>query len=120
MAFSDPQTITIDSVAITLPRINTGTAEGHFISADGNTRLELAPKNGNRRTSVCRLYQNKLIADPLIGTVNVRVGDMWSLTLNRPKDGYSDTEALNQLTALIAWLTASTNANAKKFIAGEN
>lgn len=120
MAFSDPQSVTINAVPFSLPRINTGNAEGHFTSADGNTRLEVAPKTGNRRVSTVRLYQNKLIADPLVGTVNVRVGDMWSITLNRPKDGYSDQECLDQLTGLIAWLTASTNANAKKFIAGEN
>lgn len=120
MAFTDPQTITIDSTAYAMARIYTGTSQGRFATSDGNTRIELDPKVGSRRVSILRLYQNKLIADPLVGTVNVRVGDMWSLTLNRPLDGYSDTEALNQFLGLSAWLTTSANANLKKLIAGEN
>jgi hypothetical protein len=122
VAFSDPQSITINAVAIPLNRVYTGTQDGLFVSADGNTRIELAPAGGSRtrKHRAVRLKQTKTTVDPLVGSTNIRVNDMWSLAINRPLEGYSDDECLLQLTGLIAWLTAGTNANAKKLIAGEN
>jgi len=43
-----------------------------------------------------------------------------SLTINRPLEGYSDTEIEKIVVGFIAWLQAGTNANLKKIIAGEN
>lgn len=122
MAFADPQTITTDVAAISCARTYTGTATGTFMSPEADTKLEIVTtvaKTG-RRNHLARLSQKKTTADPLVGTVNVRVGDMVSLNINRPAEGYSDTEVLKQVSGFIAWLTAGTNANLKKLIAGEN
>ena len=121
MAFTDPQTITINAIAIPAPRQFTGSELGKFTSADGKTVLTIDPRSTakrNRRT--VRLNQEKVTADPLIATTNVRVGDMISFTIDRPKEGYSDAEVLLQASGLISWLTASSNANLIKLIAGEN
>jgi len=120
VAFSDPQTITIAGTAIPAARVFTGTRKGEFKSGDGRTRLELDPKSGKRVSAVARLYQTKTTADPLVGSVNVEVGDMVSLSINRPATGYTDAEILDQVTGFLAWLTAGTNANLKKLISGEN
>lgn len=117
----DPQSITIGSgSAVTLPRILTGSDLGRFLSADANLKLEVQTTRGARTRTVARLVQQKVVADPLVGTVNVRVGDTVALTINRPASGFSDEEILAQVKGFISWLTAGTDANLKKVIAGEN
>lgn len=121
MAYADPQSITIASATIPLARVYTGTEKGKFVSSDGATSVEIVPtSNSSRLSRVVRLYQRKTTADPLVGSTNIRVGDMVSLTINRPLEGYSDDEILDQVTGFITWLTADTNANLNKLIAGEN
>lgn len=121
MAFADPQSVTVDGTAVSLNRVFTGKPDGQFVSSDSAYKIELVSSNSKSRISrTARLYNTKTTADPLVGSVNVRVGDMVSLTINRPIDGYSDDEILKQVTGFIAWLQAGTNANLKKLIAGEN
>lgn len=121
MAFADPQSITISGTAIPMGRVFTGSAKGKFVSADGKTRVELDPtgtKTRNRKAA--RLYQEKVTSDPLVTTTNVRVGDMISFIIDRPLEGYSDAEVEAQVVGFITYLTAGSNANLKKLIAGEN
>lgn len=116
---ADPQVVTIDGSAITLPRTLTGTAVGKFATFNTELTSESTVKNGRIR-SVTRLSQVKVTADPLISTTNVVVNDSISLTINRPTQGFSDDDVLKQVVGFLNWLTASTNANLKKIIAGEN
>lgn len=121
MAFADPQSITIDGVTSSLPRILTKTGQGLFTSADGNVQIEVIPKNaGNTKVRTIRLRTKKITSDPLVGTTNIRVSDLVSLTVIRPLDGYSDAEIVKQVVGLLTYLTASTNANLIKLVAGEN
>lgn len=116
---SDPQSITIDGTAISLPRFLTGTQEGRFGAANTRLTVESTTKSQRIRT-VARLSQQKVTTDPLVATTNVAVDDSVSLTINRPVSGFSDAEVEKQVVGFIAWLTAGTNANLKKILAGEN
>lgn len=116
---ADPQTITIDGSAITLPRVLTGTSEGLFEAGLSTVSVQTTAKNARIRT-VARLAQSKVTADPLVSTTNIMVNDSIALTINRPATGYSDDDVLKQVSGFITWLTAGTNANLKKIIAGEN
>lgn len=116
---ADPQSITIDGDAITLPRVLTGTREGKFETFNAGISVETTAKNSRIRT-VARFDQTKVTADPLVSTTNVVVNDSIALTINRPASGFSDDEVLKQVVGFIAWLTAGTNANLKKVIGGEN
>lgn len=124
MAFSDPQSITIDGTAYSLARTYTGTSQGRFVTADGTRQIEIIPPSGGvtssaRRHSIARLRNTKIASDPLTA-VNVRVGDLISLNINRPSAGFTDAEIEKEVVGFFAWLTAGTNANLKKLIAGEN
>lgn len=122
MAFPNSQTITVGSETIALERVFTGSTTGKFQSGNGETYIEVTPavsKDG-RQHRVARLHQRKTTSDPLVGSVNIRVNDFMSFNINRPQDGYSDADVLAQAKAFITWLTASTDANLKKLIAGEN
>lgn len=118
--FADPQSITISGSAIPLPRTLTGTDTGKFISADQKTSLEVRTTRAGRTRSSVRLLQKKVTADPLVATTNVMVNDVLTLTINRPADGFSDSDVLAQAKGFIAWLTAGSDANLIKLIAGEN
>ncbi len=120
MAFTDPQTLTIATVATTFPRILTGTTVGSFITNDTKVELTIDPRGtAKRRRNVARLYLKKSVTDPGTGLVS-EVGYMVSVTIDRPLTGVTDTEAIDALTSLNTWGSASTNANFKKLAAGEN
>lgn len=116
---ADPQNITPSVGAKVANRTLTGTSLGRFVAGDGSVQLEVQTEPGKRIRSVARLVENKISADPLTAT-NVRVGQTIALTINRPLDGFSEADVLTSVKAFITWLTASTDANLKKIIAGEN
>lgn len=120
MAYSDPQTITINSVAQVLNRSFDKSGAGKFTTADGAYTLEVLPSNGKTKVRTLRLRNSKVTSDPLVSTTNVRVTDLISVTIIQPLDGYTIDEIVKQMSGLITWLTASTNANLIKFVAGEN
>lgn len=120
MAYTDPQTLTIATVATTFPRVLTGTTVGSFITADAKGELTIDPRGtAKRRRNVARLYVKKNVTDPLTGLVTVQ-GYMVSKTFDRPITGITDADIEAAEVALNTWETASTNANLKKLAAGEN
>lgn len=122
MAFADPQTVTIDGTGNTLNRVMSGTQAGTFVSADTTLTMEVLPRVSNRGRTIrqASMKNVKITSDPLVSTTNVRVNDTIRLVIDRPSDGYSDDDVVKQVTGFIAWLTAGTNANLKKLVAGEN
>lgn len=120
MAFTDPQSATIDSSAVSLPRLLTGTVVGRFVSNDGNLELVVDPRGtAKRRRSSAKLYIRKPIEDPVTGLTRLEQ-HMVSITTDRPLTGITDQDAIDAFTALFGWATAGTNANLKKLVGGEN
>jgi len=121
MAYTDPQAITVDGTAYTLPRVITGTTVGRFVSADAVRELTIDPRGtAKRRRNVSRFFTKRNVADPLVTGVSTQVQSMVSITIDRPLTGVTDAEIEKDILGHIAWLTANTNANLKKLIAGEN
>jgi len=121
MAYTDPQTVTVDGTAHTLPRVLTGTTVGKFVSADAARELTIDPRGtAKRRRNVGRFYTKRTALDPLGSGLSTQVQSMVSITIDRPLSGVSDADIEKDILGLIAWLTASTNANLKKLVAGEN
>jgi len=120
VAFTDPQSVTVNAVARSLPRFLSGTTVGTFVSADGITKLTIDP-NGtkSRRSNKAAIRENVNITDPVTGLTKV---DSHSFTIiaNRPLTGVSDAVSEQLASAFITWLTANSNANLKKLLAGEN
>lgn len=116
---ADPQNITPSVGAKVANRTLTGTDLGRFVASDGSVSLEVQTAPGNRIRTVARLVENKISPDPLTDA-KTRVGQTIALTINRPMDGFSEADVLTSVKAFISWLTASTDANLKKIIAGEN
>lgn len=117
MAFADPQSATLNAVAISLPRIGSGV--GTYSSADGAVILSVRHQSGNRITSSIQLRQSKLVSDPLRPADYKPVNAFVTLTVNRPIQGFSQVELLDLVNSLIANLAAGTDANKKKLLGQE-
>lgn len=120
MALSDPQTVTVGT-AQTLARILTDTSAATYQSADGIFALKVSHQvTRTRKRSLVEISRKKIAADPLVTTVNVEYSAVLRIVFDRPIVGFTEAELLEPLTGISTWLSASTNANAKKVLALES
>lgn len=120
MSYADPQTVTINSVAQTLPRISSGLNSGVFQKDDTTVKLSVNHSYGSRTRRQLRLDFSKIAADPLIASTNVRLSMSAYLVVDLPPTGFTVTEAKQVVDALTAYLTASSGARATQLLGGEN
>lgn len=120
MAFADPQSVTINAVAQTLPRTSSAVNSGVFTKDDGNVKLSVSHQYGNRNRRTIRLDHRKIAADPLLGSVNIQYSLSAYLVVDAPQTGYTVAEAKQVVDALVAYLTASTGARVTQLLGGEN
>lgn len=120
MAYSDPQTVTINAVAQTLPRVGSGVNVGSFSKDDGNVKLGVSHAYGKRTRRVVRIDLSKIAPDPLISSTNIKYGMSAYLVVDVPVTGYTIAEQKQGVDALFAWGTASSGANITKLLGGEN
>lgn len=120
MAFSDPQTVTINAVAQTLPRTASGVTSSIYTKDDGNVKLTISNQSGKRNRRTIRLDHRKIAADPLLGSVNIEYSMSTYLVVDVPKIGYTIAEAKQIVDALSAYLTASSGGNVTKLLGGES
>jgi hypothetical protein len=114
---ADPQSVTVNAVAIPLPRTTNGVTENRYTSADGKTVMTTKQNTSAKRfRREVRLSQTKIAADP-ISAINAETGTSVYLVVDEPRTGvFSDTEIGYLVDALKAWLTS---ANYNKVLAGE-
>lgn len=122
MAFADPQTVTINAVAQTLPRISSGESKGVWAKDDGTVTLTVSHQKsgGDRRRRQLRLDHTKIAADPMLSGVNVRVNCTAYLVVDVPPAGYTIAEQKQIVDALTAYLTASSGARATQLLGAES
>lgn len=118
--FSEPQTLTINSVANTLPRVSSGVNAGVFSKDDGNVKLSVSHQYGKRNRRQIRVDFRKIAADPLATGYNKEYSMSTYLVVDHPPVGFSLAEAKQIVDALSAYLTASSGANVTKLLGGEN
>lgn len=120
MAFADPQSLTIGS-AVSLPRVLTDSQSAGYQAADQSASLQI----NQQATRAGRLRHNlqarrRKISTDVLTDVKSYIDMGISVTIDRPAAGFTEAEALELVTAVTTWLTASTNANAKKLMGGES
>lgn len=120
MAFSDPQTVTINAVAQTCPRTSSGVDAGVFTKDDGTVKLSVSHSYGKRIRRTVRLEHSKIAPDPLISATNIKHSMTAYLVVDVPVTGYSVSEAKQIVDGLTAYLTASSGARATQLLGGEN
>jgi len=120
MAFSDPQTVTINAVAQTLPRVGSPiNGAGLFSKDDGNVKLTMSHQSGKRTRRTCRLDFRKIAADPLVSAQNIMYSMSAYLVVDLPVTGFTVAEAKQIVDALTLYLSASTGAKTTQLLGGE-
>lgn len=120
MAFNDPQTVTINAVAQTLPRTSSGTTSGAFTKDDGLVKLTVnQSQTKSRFRRQVRLDHAKIAANPFDSSVNARYSMSAYLVVDAPQVGYTVAEQKQIVDALVAWLSASSGGNITKLLGGE-
>lgn len=120
MSFTDPQSITIDGTAISLPRTNSGNNLAEYTSSDGLVKLTASHAYGRRTRRVLRLDHAKLTADPFIAANNVKVSMSNYMVFDLPPAGYSNADALEVYSGFVSLLTASSSAIVNHLMGGES
>lgn len=120
MSFADPQSVTINAVANSLPRTSAGVNAGTFTKDDGTVKLSVSHNYGKRKRRTIRLDHSKIAADPLISAQNVGRSMSAYLVVDVPTDGYTIAEQKQIVDALTAYLTASSGARVTQLLGGEN
>jgi hypothetical protein len=118
--FSDPQSVMVNAVSQSLPRIGTiAPNSGRFQKDDGSYLLTLSHVVGKRTQRKLRLDHSKIITDPFATDRGLPVNFSIFTTLDVSPIGYTNAELVNGLVAVADWLKASTNANATMLVGGE-
>lgn len=117
---SDPQTLTVNAIAIPCPRTSFGVNSGTLTSADGLNKLTLSHTYGKRNRHLIRWDSSQIAADPLTAGINVKASMSTYLVIDMPTTGYTNTQAKYNVDALVAYLQANTGLIVSKLIAGES
>lgn len=120
MAFSDPQSVTINAVAATLPRVSTGGATSTYRKDDGLVTLTVAHSGTKRFRRTIRIDHSKVAADPFVTGVNNKYGMSAYIVVDVPPVGYTLVEQKQIVDALTAYLTASSGARVTQLLGAEN
>lgn len=120
MAYADPQTITINAIANSLPRTSTRDNAGIFTKDDGNVRLTVSSLYGKRTRRTARIDYRKVAPDPLFPSQNAPYSMSFYVVTDVPPVGFSVTEQKQVIDGFIAWMNASSGAAITKMLGGEN
>lgn len=108
--FTDPQSVTVNSVAQSMPRIKVGATDSTYRTADGNFQLRISHQSTKARARrMVRLDQSKIATDPLT-TNNVSVSAGVYIVVDEPLVGFTDAELDYLVDALVGWLSAGNIA----------
>jgi len=119
MSFSDPQSVTINAVANSLPRVSAAANAGVFQKDDGNVKLSVSHAYGKRTRRQLRLDFRKVAADPLATGYNKEYSMSAYLVVDVPTVGFTVVEQKYIVDALSAYLTASSGARVTQLLGGE-
>lgn len=116
--FTEPQNVTVNAVAKSLPRVSTGDRSGIFENVAEGYTLRITHNLGKRNRRTVRLDITKTAADPLLDGVSRPYSMSAYLTVDHPLVGFSAAETEDNVQGLIDWL--ATAGNLTKIVGGES
>jgi hypothetical protein len=106
--FSDPQSVTIDGNAKSMPRVSTNGKSAVYANADESYKMTLSHQESNKRVrSMMRLDYRKVVTDPLTSEQDYDTLTTY-IVIDRPEYGFSSTEVVNQIAGLEGWVDATS------------
>jgi hypothetical protein len=120
MSLADPQSITIDGVTTSLPRVNVGNNGATYQSSDGLIKLSASSQYAKRIRRVLRVDHSKVTPDVFVpDTSGVRSMSCY-IVFDVPTFGYDNTEVKEVYDGFKTLITASSDANITKLLGGES
>lgn len=119
MSLTDPQSVTIDGTAYSLPRLTGGGGRQPYTSADGLTSFVVLQSSGKRKRSAIRIEKKKVVTDPLTGLSSYGDAAVYVM-FDRPLMGFSNDELYKIFVGLSTAMTASSGALSTKVLGGES
>jgi len=110
--FTDPQSITLNAVATSLPRVSMGAYNGVYMTADGNVKMTISHQNrkSGAESTLVRFDQKVTVNNPLTGLPSSQTITTY-LVVQRPPNsvGVTDVQVQYLLSAALAWLGVAGN-----------
>lgn len=117
MSFTDPQSITVNAVAKSMPRISTEGQRSVYQKPEEDFKMTISHQAARDRTRrMVRVDQRVVATDPLTSASEYKTLGVY-LVIDEPEYGFSDTEIDYLVQALKGW--AST-ANILKVCGNEH
>jgi hypothetical protein len=107
MAFADPQTVTINAVAKSMPRISQSGKQSQYLKTDGTYGLKIShQETKNRIRSVARVDHTAVVADAVTG-LNRKVVNGYYFVIDRELNGIDQTTCGQDVAGVLAFLAAA-------------
>lgn len=108
MAFSDPQSVTVNGSAQSMPNIAVSPNATTYQSADENYVLVISHQvtGKDRHRALVKLTERKVVTDPLASTNDYDTIQV-SVTIDRPTVGWTATQTNYVVQALTGWLNST-------------
>lgn len=108
---TDPQSITVNAVAKSMPRVETQGRRSVYRKDDETYELTIShetvgSKTGSRIRSMAKLIRKDVVADPLT-SVNDYENLVVYLVIDRPVAGFTSTTVQQVITGFQAWLDST-------------
>jgi hypothetical protein len=111
--FADPQVVTVNAVAQSMPRITSTGKSAVYQKADGTFQLTISHSESKGRIrSMGRIDQKAVVADPLTAVNDYETLSFY-FVFDRPDFGFSQTQVDQLIAGLKTWL--DTTASGKLF-----
>lgn len=104
--FSEPQTVTVNAVAKSLPRVSFGDSQGTFENVTEGLRVRISHASGKRTRRTVRLDITKTAPDPLLDGVSKEYSMSAYLVIDHPKVGFSAVDQERYAQALVDYVDA--------------
>lgn len=112
MAFTDPQSLTINAVPFSMPRISDETSKSVYANSDGTCKMTISHQSSGQGTSarfrdMVRVDRRVMDPDPLTTVGSYQDLGIY-LVIDRPFHGYSPTDIDYVVQALKTWLATAS------------
>lgn len=115
--FTDPQSITIDAVANSMPKINSQATKSIYKTADGTLQLTLSHQATKGRTRrMARVDKVVVAADPLSAVNSYQTAAVY-VVFDTPDVGFTADNIDDIVQGFKTWLST---ANVTKILGGEH
>lgn len=113
---ADPQSVTVNAVAQSLPAVKREDLSSTYRKDDGTYTLIISHQEGKRNRRVVR-FENRMISTDPLTDANAEFSMSAYLVVDVPPVGYSLTEQEDIVQGLVDWLTS---ANIVKVLGGQS